>query len=116
MSNICDIAHVGTRKTLTLLSPFLQPRQENPHAALISLFINYAEEEMRLRDPDLLKYNPSIEFLTSYLPYPPADARQDLNAEMVRIYDARNLVPVNDGFFYKQITHPSILLLKLIIS
>jgi hypothetical protein len=45
VSNIVDRCYVGIHDTLDLLGRLLKTRTENPHAALITLFMNYHEEE-----------------------------------------------------------------------
>lgn len=40
VSNITDRNYLGTHQTLTLLSPLLQSPTKNPHATLISLYLN----------------------------------------------------------------------------
>ena len=40
VSNITDRPYLGTHQTLTLLSPLLQSPTKNPHATLISLYLN----------------------------------------------------------------------------
>lgn len=40
VSNITDAGYLGTRQTLTLLSPLLQPPSQSPHGTLIALYLN----------------------------------------------------------------------------
>ncbi|KAA8898265.1 hypothetical protein FN846DRAFT_962716 [Sphaerosporella brunnea] len=44
VSNIVDRCYVGAHDTLELLGRLLKTRTENPHACLISLFMNYHED------------------------------------------------------------------------
>ena len=38
--NISDAGYMGIRATISSLAPLLQPRRVNPHATLITLFLN----------------------------------------------------------------------------
>jgi len=40
VANICDAGYIGIRNTLSLLTPLLQLPCRNPHAILVTLFIN----------------------------------------------------------------------------
>ncbi len=50
VSNIVDMAYVGTRSTISLLAPLLQSSQNNAHATLVTLYMN-AALEMEQFDP-----------------------------------------------------------------
>jgi hypothetical protein len=52
VSNIVDRCYVGIHDTLDLLGRLLKTRAENPHAALITLFMNYHEEQGFKVPPD----------------------------------------------------------------
>lgn len=70
VSNIADQGWLGIHRTLLMAVPLLQPSHYNPHATLLTLFMNAVDEtltdEDRMRDatPDssatkrLLKYLP----------------------------------------------------------
>jgi hypothetical protein len=47
VSNITDRHYLGTHQTLKLLSPLLQSPTKNPHATLISLYLNALIEVMK---------------------------------------------------------------------
>ncbi|KAK4113195.1 hypothetical protein N656DRAFT_824922 [Canariomyces notabilis] len=100
VSNITDDSHLGLRNTLTSLMPLLQPPQRNPHATLISLFLNAVIQMVK----GLGLEGPATEQATgkvlTYLPV--TDFASFLNpsgAEMTRMWDARNLFLDLDTFF-----------------
>ncbi|KAJ3506360.1 hypothetical protein NLJ89_g6911 [Agrocybe chaxingu] len=41
VSNTSDICYIGTEGTLSILGDLLKPYKQNPHATLITLFLNY---------------------------------------------------------------------------
>lgn len=43
-SNIADVTYLGPHHTVCLLSPLLEPPSRNPHATLVTLFMNAAPE------------------------------------------------------------------------
>jgi hypothetical protein len=45
VSNICDQAYLGFAPTIAVFSPLLENTVVNPHATLITLFMNALEEE-----------------------------------------------------------------------
>ena len=44
VSNISDEGWLGIHRTLQLMVPLLQPPTQNPHATLITLFINVIQD------------------------------------------------------------------------
>lgn len=67
VANICDNGYLGIHRTLGLMVPLLQAPHINPHATLITLFMNAVEEittdrdrkaSMTLASKRLLKYLP----------------------------------------------------------
>lgn len=100
VANICDGCYIGIRNTLALLSPFLQPPRENPHATFITLFVNAVKEAVKRGNP--VDETPDLDFLTNYLPGPrilPFASEHDAN--MLRIWDARDLALDVDKFFQR---------------
>ena len=95
MANICDRGYIGIRSTLSLLSPLLQLPQQNPHATFITLFINAVKETVKARHT--MDETPDLEFLSKYLPFPRKSSLND--ADMLRIWDARDLALDVDKFF-----------------
>lgn len=98
MSNITDAGYLGTRETLRLLSPLLQPPHENPHATIISTYlnaimemVNQGDEKDRIPDKDLLmKYLPDIDLLSPLEP---------VSADSLKFWDARTIVLDRQNFF-----------------
>lgn len=95
MANICDGGYVGIRSTLSLLSPLLQSPEQNPHATFITLFINAVKEIVKSGNPR--DETPDMKFLIKYLPPPQTLSPND--ADMLRIWDARDLALDVDKFF-----------------
>ncbi|KAL2063905.1 hypothetical protein VTL71DRAFT_4399 [Oculimacula yallundae] len=95
VANICDGGYIGIRNTLSLLSPFLKSPQQNVHATLITLFINAVKETVKRGDPK--DETPNMRFLMKYLPLPRTPSMND--ADMLRIWDARDLALDVDRFF-----------------
>ncbi|KAH8674391.1 hypothetical protein BGZ60DRAFT_468760 [Tricladium varicosporioides] len=95
VANICDGGYIGIRNTLSLLSPFLQSPRQNVHATFITLFINAVKETVKRGDPG--DETPNMRFLTNYLPFPQTLSMND--ADMMRIWDARDLALDVDKFF-----------------
>lgn len=98
MSNITDAGYLGTRETLRLLSPLLQPPHENSHATIISTYlnaimemVNQGDENDRMPDIDLLmKYLPDIDLLSLLEPE---------SADSLKFWDARTIVLDRQKFF-----------------
>jgi len=104
VSNICDNGYVGIRKTLSLLSPFLQTPEQNPHATFITLFINAVKETAKMGGEEA--QTPDMKFLGNYLPLPNFSPRLMAlpggilnDADMLRIWDARDLALDMNKFF-----------------
>jgi hypothetical protein len=99
VANICDGGYVGIKNTLSLLSPLLQSPRQNPHATFITLFINAVKEAVkRGGSKDEV---PNMQFLTKYLPLPRTLSPHD--ADMMRIWDARDLALDLDKFFNRYV-------------
>ncbi|KAI3049468.1 hypothetical protein CBS147353_11672 [Aspergillus niger] len=102
VSNITDAGYLGTRETLRLLSPLLQPPHENPHATIISTYlnaimemVNQGDENDRMPDIDLLmKYLPDIDLLSLLEPE---------SADSLKFWDARTIVLDRQKFFDRYI-------------
>ncbi|KAF0638218.1 hypothetical protein FPSE5266_00605 [Fusarium pseudograminearum] len=50
VSNISDSAYLGIHKTVAIMSPLLQPSSVNPHATLITLFMNMVDFNKTMGD------------------------------------------------------------------
>lgn len=114
------MGYLGTRDTLSLLTPLMQSQQRNPHATLITLYIN-AVMEMVKQQPGK-EQAPDMKFLSNYLAF---DKMSLLfmkdpdtwmhNAEMLRIWDARNL-PLDANKYFKRQTQPLKTLMVRLLS
>ncbi|KAF3070952.1 hypothetical protein GL218_00779 [Daldinia childiae] len=105
-SNISDKCWLGTRETLRHLSPLLKTPAENPHATLITVYLNAVMETVRGSDQEgkgldiarIRKYLTNIQEISLM--------RNLQGAEMYRIWDARSftldadkaLPPVRHGY------------------
>ncbi|KAK4206240.1 hypothetical protein QBC37DRAFT_460375 [Rhypophila decipiens] len=88
-SNISDVAHLGVGDTLSCLSPLLQLPQSNPHATLISLFLNAVLEIAKRTGANS---NPIYtKAAMKYLPIPDISSLlKSQGAETYRLWDARH--------------------------
>ncbi|PFH56608.1 hypothetical protein XA68_16257 [Ophiocordyceps unilateralis] len=82
---------VGIHQTLSTLSPYLQHPKVNPHATLITVFINAVKEMSLLENP--AGEVPNVNILSRLLPRPSmlSLAFND-SADLTRLWDARFLV------------------------
>lgn len=69
------------------------------HATFITLFINAVKEAVKWGDPRDETLN--MQFLTKYLPFPQTLSTND--ADMMRIWDARDLALDVDQFFSRYV-------------
>ncbi|KAI1931153.1 hypothetical protein LOZ65_001352 [Ophidiomyces ophidiicola] len=67
ISNICDRGYLGVETCLSIFSPLLKPKEDNPQATLLALFMNAVEEEDNAADY-LTGRGESITRATSYIP------------------------------------------------
>ena len=83
---------------MTRLTPLLQSPECNPHATIITLFLNAVMEVVHRHDER--EATPNMELLMEYLPTPNVmNLMQPDNADMLRIWDARVLVMDVDKYF-----------------
>ncbi|KAK4148361.1 hypothetical protein C8A00DRAFT_39095, partial [Chaetomidium leptoderma] len=96
-SNISDLCHLGIQETLTSRLPLLQRPQRNPHATIITLFINGVMEAANMSGADMKSYATKA---MRYLPTTDIAAFMKPNgAAMTRIWDARSMFFDVDKFF-----------------
>ncbi len=92
------MCYIGTYETLRLFSPLLQSPKENPHATLITLYLNATKEIMKGYG-DNAKV-PDMRVLKKFLPdLSLASLRSFQGADMYRIWDATNLVQNVEHYF-----------------
>jgi hypothetical protein len=78
VSNLSDRGYVGVPEILRVISPLLKPRRENPHAALITLFLNYhAEAEQLLPQQAKSSLTKDIREAAQYIPVKPCRGHDD---------------------------------------
>ncbi|EXJ70466.1 uncharacterized protein A1O5_06535 [Cladophialophora psammophila CBS 110553] len=98
VANISDAGYVGTRGVLATLVPLLRSLKQNPHAVLITLYLNAVMEVIKTGPKK--DQVPDVGLLTQYLPglrlFPPPTNN---SAEMLRLWDARTLALDVDKFF-----------------
>ncbi|KAI1210653.1 uncharacterized protein F4807DRAFT_459493 [Annulohypoxylon truncatum] len=104
-SNVSDMCWLGTQETLRSLSPLLKSPDVNPHATLITAYLNAVMEMVKWDDDQepkkISKYMPTI---YEYLERRTQLARFLKNpqgAELYRIWDARVLVLNAAEFFHR---------------
>lgn len=98
VSNICDRGYLGIKEALALFGPRLCPRQSNPHATLITLFLNAVEQSFSPMDryQDLME---TMKKLSQYLPLTTSPNANPNDAESLRFSAAGTLVRDVDKYF-----------------
>ncbi|KAI1655761.1 hypothetical protein F4813DRAFT_153019 [Daldinia decipiens] len=98
-SNISDTCWLGTRETLRCLSPLLKSPAKNPHATLITVYINAVMETARGsdREKEALDITRIRKYLTNFQDI--SFLRNPQGAELYRIWDARSFTLDADNFF-----------------
>lgn len=99
MSNISDAGWLGIHHTLGLILPLLQTPLENPHATLITLFMNAVDETLTDQDKlrDMTSNLSTSKRLFEYLspkggprpasPYDPLFIKSNLGWDILTAYD-----------------------------
>jgi hypothetical protein len=89
VSNITDQPYLGTYQTLTLLSPLLQSPTKNPHATLISLYLNAVVGVIHSSGEK--GQAPNIKWLLKYIPIKIESLMtSQQGAESYKFWDARH--------------------------
>lgn len=101
MSNITDAGpdYVGTETTLRLLCPLLQTPQRNPHATIITQYLNATQQIVK--SGTAKDQAPNTEALGAYLPFDPKMIFNTQGAAMYKYFDARNAVLDRNKYFNK---------------
>ncbi|KAI0005245.1 hypothetical protein F4779DRAFT_633541 [Xylariaceae sp. FL0662B] len=112
VSNICDMGYLGTETTLKTFSPLLQIPSVNPHATLITLFLNAIAEMRMVADslPPLVGFPltedrwQQIRKVVQYMPELGRQAAQPYHANSIKMISALSLVRDMDQHFnmYKE--------------
>ncbi|KFY28454.1 hypothetical protein V493_02929 [Pseudogymnoascus sp. VKM F-4281 (FW-2241)] len=102
VSNISDGAYLGIHRTVFFMVPLLQKPLVNPHATLITLFMNAVDERMTNQDrvAGITPHSQETKRLLKYLP--PTDKGMMTNTvspEVIKFSLARDLVGTYDHIF-----------------
>ncbi|KFZ20600.1 hypothetical protein V501_00028 [Pseudogymnoascus sp. VKM F-4519 (FW-2642)] len=102
VSNILDRGYLGIHRTVFSMMPLLQGPLVNPHATLITLFMNAVDESMTNKDQMALitKHSPEAKRLLRYLP--PIDMGMLMNPgspDIIRYLCAQDIVATYDHIF-----------------
>ncbi|KAK1055362.1 hypothetical protein LTR12_013176 [Friedmanniomyces endolithicus] len=103
VSNIVDGAYLGIEKTLGLLGPLLQPPSVNPHAAMLTLFMNAVPEMLEEDHGDIAE--DELKFAIQYMDiFDPAqllggNKLAAFSTELIRVLGASVLVRDVDKYF-----------------
>ncbi|KAJ5948566.1 hypothetical protein N7454_001873 [Penicillium verhagenii] len=97
VSNISDSAWLGIHRTVALMIPLLQSPLKNPHATLITLFMNAIDETLTDQDKmrEITENSQATKRLMRYLPpnralssrYDPALIKFNFSRDLVSSYD-----------------------------
>ncbi|KAH8698962.1 hypothetical protein BGW36DRAFT_396585 [Talaromyces proteolyticus] len=100
VSNISDRGWLGIHRTLHLMVPLLQTPLQNPHATLITLFMNAVDET--LTDGDKMKeltlHSRATKYLLRYRP-PNGTKSSEYDAALIKFTVGRELVTPYDHIF-----------------
>lgn len=102
VSNIADRGYLGIHGTLSLFGPRLCSREQNPHATLITLFINAVHESTSVMD-NLGELRNEMTMAAQYLR--PTARFGENDAEMMRVMVARLMFRDVDKFFDRYEKH-----------
>ncbi|RGP78863.1 set and mynd domain-containing 3 [Fusarium longipes] len=100
VSNISDRGYLGIHQTVGIMSLLLRAPSVNPHATLITLFMNVVDENMTQRDQmaDATPNSPSTKRLLKFLPprRPPTSSN---DPDIIKFSYARDYVRTYDHIF-----------------
>lgn len=100
VSNISDSGWLGIHRTLAYMIPLLQNKVDNPHATLITLFMNAVDETMTDEDriQDMTQNSTSSRRLLQYLP-PSGSLVSKYDPKLIKFNMGRDLVTEYDYVF-----------------
>ncbi|KAJ5389499.1 uncharacterized protein N7496_000567 [Penicillium cataractarum] len=100
VSNISDIGWLGIHRTLYLMVPLLQTPAQNPHATLITLFMNAVDETLTVEDQmqGLTPNSRATKTLLQYLP-PTGKPSSTHDPTLIKFSYGRELVGTYDHIF-----------------
>jgi hypothetical protein len=89
---------VGTRQVLSLYAPLLQPIAQNPHATIITCYLNAVMEIAKMTN--IADTMPDADFLARYLPRSSNIVRlMRQGADFYKVWDSRTLAVDVDYYF-----------------
>ncbi|KAL2022832.1 hypothetical protein VTK56DRAFT_4363 [Thermocarpiscus australiensis] len=100
VSNISDGCYLGIHRTIAVMVPLLQDPLANPHATLITLFMNAVDENMTDEDriADMAPHSPTTRRLLKYLPLKGMPTNE-FDPELIKFGFARDIVATHDHVF-----------------
>lgn len=100
VSNISDSGYAGIHRTVGLMVPLLQGPLINPHATLITLFMNAVEETKTDQDrvSGISLHSPAVKRLLKYLPLKGMPT-SSYDPELIKFAYARDIVTTYDHIF-----------------
>lgn len=100
VSNISDCGYLGIHRTLAFAVPLLQEPAVNPHATLITLFMNAVTENTTPADQltDMGPNSPATKRLLKYLP-PKGRPSGKNDPDIIKFNFARDIVAEHDRIF-----------------
>ncbi|KFY35595.1 hypothetical protein V494_05774 [Pseudogymnoascus sp. VKM F-4513 (FW-928)] len=102
VSNISDGGYLGIHRTVHLMAPLLQSPLVNPHATLITLFMNAIEEKTTSADQvaSMTPHSPETKRVIKYLP--PTNngiSMGSYSTYIIKVLAARDIVATYDHIF-----------------
>ncbi|KAH7037034.1 uncharacterized protein B0I36DRAFT_402498 [Microdochium trichocladiopsis] len=100
VSNISDCGYVGPHQTVGLLAPLLQTHAMNPHATLITLFMNAVDENRNEQD-EILEMSPDGPVMRTLIKYMPPTRRlaSKNDPAMIKFISSKDYVASHDRYF-----------------
>lgn len=102
VSNISDRGYLGIARTLGLLSPLLQKRTDNPHATMITLFMNAVAEIVHSAPPNGAERKSLTRKVAGYLPVK-GPLRSEYDPEIIQSVTAHDIVRDNEKCFNQSV-------------
>ena len=97
VSNVTDTCWLGTEDTLKTFAPLLKRKSHNPHASIVTLYLNAVHEMYRFSDLKFSKMRDSF-MAIRYLPQRPHQSG-DYDPNYLKFLRALPLVRDMDGLF-----------------
>ncbi|CZR65732.1 uncharacterized protein PAC_15632 [Phialocephala subalpina] len=98
VSNITDLCHLGPAATLSTFGPMLKRKAQNPHATLLTLFINAVHESITPLD-EIGGLQADLKKVMRYIPFSPNMMRDKTSPQMIKVIEARMMFRDFDELF-----------------